>query len=75
MSGGWLARIKSQLCYELAFAFKGSDPFLVKILADKGMIKVESDEYDARVKYVVPTALALKYYETLGKYLVKSQAT
>jgi DNA-binding MarR family transcriptional regulator len=39
------------------------------------MIKVESDEYDARAKYVVPTALALKYYETLGKYLVKSQAT
>jgi len=47
----------------------------LKILADKGMIKVESDEYDARVKYVVPTALALKYYETLGKYLAKSQAT
>jgi hypothetical protein len=47
----------------------------LKILSDKGMIKVESDEYDARVKYVVPTALALKYYETLGKYLAKSQAT
>jgi DNA-binding MarR family transcriptional regulator len=39
------------------------------------MIKVETDEYDARVKYVVPTALALKYYETLGTYLAKSQAT
>ncbi len=47
----------------------------LKILADKGMIKVESDEYDARVKYVVPTALALKYYETLGKYQAKSQVT
>ena len=47
----------------------------LKILADKGMIKVESDEYDARGKYIVPTALALKYYETLGKYLAKSQAT
>jgi|TARA_Y100000385_G_C12886286_1_gene547969 hypothetical protein len=47
----------------------------LKILAGKGMIKVESDECDARVKYVVPTALALKYYETLGKYLAKSQAT
>jgi len=47
----------------------------LRILTDKGMIKIESDEYDARVKYVVPTALALKYYETLGKYLAKSQAT
>ena len=47
----------------------------LRILTDKGMIKIESDKYDARVKYVVPTALALKYYETLGKYLVKSQAT
>lgn len=46
----------------------------LKILTNKGMIKVETDEYDARVKYVVPTALALKYYETLGKYLAKSQA-
>ena len=47
----------------------------LRILTDKGMIKIESDKYDARVKYVVPTALALKYYETLGKYLAKSQAT
>ena len=47
----------------------------LRIFADKGRIKGESDEYDARVKYVVPTALALKYYETLGKYLAKSQAT
>ena len=47
----------------------------LRILIDKGMIKIESDEYDARVKYIVPTALALKYYETLGKYLTKAQAT
>ena len=47
----------------------------LRILTDKGMIKIESDKYDARVKYVVPTALALKYYETLGKYLTKAQAT
>ncbi len=32
MSGGVLARIKSQLRYELAFAFKGSDPFLIRLV-------------------------------------------
>ena len=47
----------------------------LRILTDKGMVKIESDEYDARVKYIVPTALALKYYEMLGKYLAKAQAT
>ena len=45
----------------------------LKQLSEKGMVKVESDDYDARIKYVVPTTLAQKYYETLGKYLVKSQ--
>ncbi len=45
----------------------------LKQLSDKGMVQVEQDDYDARIKYVVPTPLAQKYYETLGKFLVKSQ--
>ena len=40
-------------------------------LLKKGMVSVEQDDYDARIKYVVPTPLAQKYYETLGKFLVK----
>jgi hypothetical protein len=47
----------------------------LKQLAEKGMVSVEQDDYDARIKYVVPTPLAQKYYETLGKFLVKSQAS
>lgn len=46
----------------------------LKKLTEKGMVRVEPDEYDARIKYIVPTPLAQKYYETLGKFLAKSQA-
>ena len=46
----------------------------LKLLAEKGMVSVEPDDYDARIKYVVPRPIAQKYSETLGDLLVKPQA-
>ncbi len=45
----------------------------LKSLRKKGMIALDTDETDTRVKHVVPTALAKQYFMTLGQALDKAQ--
>jgi DNA-binding MarR family transcriptional regulator len=45
----------------------------LKTLRKKGMIELDTDKTDSRVKYVVPTALAKQYFITLGQALDKAQ--
>ena len=45
----------------------------LKTLRKKGMIDLDTDQSDSRVKYVVPTALAKQYFTTLGQALDKAQ--
>jgi DNA-binding MarR family transcriptional regulator len=45
----------------------------LKTLRKKGMIDLDTDQFDSRVKYVVPTALAKHYFTTLGQALDKAQ--
>jgi hypothetical protein len=45
----------------------------LKTLRKKGMIDLDIDQTDSRVKYVVPTALAKQYFTTLGQALDKAQ--
>ena len=45
----------------------------LKTLRKKGMIELDTDQSDSRVKYVVPTALAKQYFTTLGQALDKAQ--
>ena len=45
----------------------------LKTLRKKGMIDLDTDQFDSRVKYVVPTALTKQYFTTLGQALDKAQ--
>ncbi|OIR10805.1 hypothetical protein GALL_75760 [mine drainage metagenome] len=44
-------------------------------LRKKGLISLESDEENQRIKYIVPTPLAYKYFAMLGECLNKAIAT
>jgi DNA-binding MarR family transcriptional regulator len=45
----------------------------LKTLRKKGMIDLDVDQSDSRVKYVVPTTLAKQYFTALGQALDKAQ--
>ena len=45
----------------------------LKTLRKKGMIDLDIDQSDSRVKYVVPTMLAKQYFTALGHALDKAQ--
>jgi DNA-binding MarR family transcriptional regulator len=40
---------------------------IMKILISKGMVTVNGCKEDGRIKFVIPTAKALKFYRELGK--------
>jgi DNA-binding MarR family transcriptional regulator len=44
----------------------------LKTLRQKGMIELDIDKIDSRVKYVVPTDLARKYFVALGQAIDKA---
>lgn len=44
-------------------------------LRKKGMISLETDEENQRVKYIVPTPLAHKFFAKMGECLDKANAT
>ena len=44
----------------------------LKTLRKKGMIDLDIDKIDSRVKYVVPTPLAEQYFVTLGQAIDKA---
>ena len=44
----------------------------LKTLRQKGMIELDVDKIDSRVKYVVPTDLARKYFFALGQAIDKA---
>jgi len=41
----------------------------LKTLRSKGMISLDNDKIDSRIKYVVPTPIATEYFSALGKCL------
>ena len=45
----------------------------LKTLRGKGMITLDADKSDTRIKYVIPTELANAYFATLGQALNKAQ--
>lgn len=45
----------------------------LKTLRSKGLIALDADKSDTRIKYVVPTDLANSYFATLGQALNKAQ--
>lgn len=45
----------------------------LKTLRKKGMIELDTDKTDSRIKYVVPTELTKHYFVTLGQALDKAQ--
>ena len=45
----------------------------LKTLRDKGLIELDIDAIDNRVKYVVATSLAKKYFAKLDECLVKAR--
>ncbi len=44
----------------------------IKSLQGKGVIELQPDPEDSRVKYVVPTRQAARYFERLGQILTES---
>lgn len=44
----------------------------LKALRKKGLIELEIDEIDNRIKYVVPTDLIIKHFTHLGQCLAKA---
>ena len=46
----------------------------LKSLRKKGMIGVDYDDEDARIKYVVPTKITRDYFSQLGDALAKASA-
>ncbi len=44
----------------------------LKTLRGKGMIELDADKLDNRVKYVIATELATNYFDTLGQALDKA---
>ena len=47
----------------------------LKTMRSKGMIALDADKSDTRIKYVVPTELTNAYFATLGQALNKAQQT
>jgi DNA-binding Lrp family transcriptional regulator len=47
----------------------------LKTLTKKGMIALDVDKVDSRVKYVVPTELAATYFTSMGQALERAQQT
>ncbi len=45
----------------------------IKDLKEKGMIAVEIDEHDKRIKYIVPTKITNHYFDKMGECLLKAQ--
>ena len=46
----------------------------LKTLRAKGFIKLQEDEFDNRIKYIVSTPLAHKYFNKMNECLVKALA-
>lgn len=46
----------------------------IKSLRHKSLIQLQADKLDSRIKYVVPTPLATKYFSKLGHCLSKAIA-
>ncbi len=46
----------------------------LKALRSKGLLRVENDEQDNRLKYVQPTDLSMRYFAALGQCMRKAQA-
>ncbi len=44
----------------------------LKMLREQGLIALEMDEEDNRIKYVVSTALAQHHFAQMGQYLTKA---
>ena len=47
----------------------------LKTLRSKGLIALDVDKVDSRIKYVVPTELATQYFATMGQALDRAQKT
>ncbi len=47
----------------------------LKTLRLKGMLELEMDEDDNRVKYIIPTQLALDYLSQLGQSVIEAAAS
>lgn len=47
----------------------------LKALRSKGLLRVENDEQDNRLKYVRPTDLSMRYFASLGQCMRKAQAS
>ncbi len=45
----------------------------LKTLRQKGLIALNGDEVDNRIKYVVPTDLTTQYFNQLGEYFQRAQ--
>lgn len=45
----------------------------IKSLYDRGLLSYEPSPFDQRVKYLVPTSLAEKYFDTLGKCMEQAR--
>ena len=45
----------------------------LKLLRKKGYISLATDERDNRVKTVLPTAMAMQYFDVMGKRMAKTQ--
>ena len=45
----------------------------LKTLIKKGMISLDVDQTDSRIKYVVPTALTTDYFTSIGQALEQAQ--
>lgn len=41
----------------------------IQTLRSKGMVELETDAHDSRIKYLAPTHLALQYFEALNECL------
>jgi DNA-binding MarR family transcriptional regulator len=46
----------------------------LKALRFKGLLQVENDQQDNRLKYVQPTELSMRYFAALGQCMRKAQA-
>lgn len=46
----------------------------LKALRSKGLLRVDNDEQDNRLKYVEPTDLSMRYFAALGQCMRKAQA-
>ena len=47
----------------------------LKALRVKGLLRMDSDPQDSRLKYVQPTPLSMRYFAALGQCMQKAQGT